>query len=101
MSSRRLAAALLGTLGLCAAGCGAGRPAPPAGQALFAQACSSCHTLAVGYDPRRQGGSLLAFHASRAQLLQLAGEMPVRRRLSPAQLRAVVSYVAATEARAR
>jgi mono/diheme cytochrome c family protein len=88
------------------AGCGGGqnqshtrgdRP----GRELFAEACGACHTLSGHNDPRHQGGDLLGFHATRPQMLQLAGEMPVRHPLSPGQLDAVVTFVTSLEARSR
>jgi mono/diheme cytochrome c family protein len=84
------------------AGCAAGRPHETASAgALFGEACGACHTLSGADDPRRQGGDLLHFHSSRTQLLQLTREMPVRRALTEAQLRAVVGYVMAVERRHR
>jgi mono/diheme cytochrome c family protein len=71
--------------------------AEDSGKTVFAQACASCHTLTGRYDPRRQGGDLLAFDSSRAQMLELAGEMPVRHPLSRRRLNAVVRYVMAVE----
>jgi mono/diheme cytochrome c family protein len=67
------------------------------GGALFHQACGGCHTLTGHNDPRHQGGDLRGFHASRAQLTQLASEMPVRRPLTRAQLGAVVRFVMSVE----
>ena len=85
---------------LCA--CGAGRAVPaPSGQELFGRACGACHSLNGSDDPRLQGGDLLAFHAPAAEMTQLVVEMPVRRPLSPAGLRAVVRYVMAAESRGR
>jgi mono/diheme cytochrome c family protein len=71
---------------------------PTSGQALFTQACGACHTLTGHDDPRHQGGDLRDFHATRVQFLQLAGEMPVRRPLTSAQLQSVVAFVMAVEA---
>ena len=68
------------------------------GRTLFAQACGACHTLTGHNDPRHQGGDLRGFHASHAQLYQLAAEMPLRRPLSRGQLEAVVRFVMAVEA---
>jgi mono/diheme cytochrome c family protein len=83
------------------AGCGNTRDAAqtPSGRVLFSEACGSCHSLSGVEDPRRQGGDLLRFQSSRAQLMELAGEMPVTRPLTETQLRAVVSYVMAVERR--
>jgi hypothetical protein len=52
-------------------------------------------------SPRQQGGDLLGFHSSGAVMIQFAGEMPVRHRLSQVQLRAVADYVVAVERRGR
>jgi mono/diheme cytochrome c family protein len=82
-------------LAVALAGCGAGAPS---GRAVFAQACASCHSLSGRENPHRQGGDLLAFHSTAAQMLQFTREMPVRRALTPRQLAAVVRYVRAAEA---
>ncbi len=92
----------------CAAisACGAGGAHPAgrssaaaaaSGRVLFSQACGACHTLTGHNDPRHQGGDLRDFHASRAQFLQLAAEMPVRRPLSAAQLQTIVRFVRSVE----
>jgi mono/diheme cytochrome c family protein len=97
--------AVAGALGLALviaalAGCGsAARPRATSGRTVFAQECSGCHSLSGHNDPRRQGGDLLAFHSSRVALVQLAGEMPVRRPLSKSALQAVVDYVMTVERR--
>lgn len=92
---RRLVLVLLLGLGAALPGCGgsSGATHGSSGRALFAQACGACHTLTGHNDPRHQGGDLLGFHATRAQFLQFAAEMPVRRPLSEAQLEAVVRFV--------
>jgi mono/diheme cytochrome c family protein len=83
-----------------AGGAGAGGAASGvSGRQVFAHACSSCHSLSGADNPRLQGGDLLRFHASRAQLTQLAAEMPVRHPLDGAQLAAVVRYVTGVEQR--
>jgi mono/diheme cytochrome c family protein len=69
------------------------------GQTLFSQDCGVCHSLSGSQSPRRQGGDLLAVHASRAAMLQFVQEMPVRHPLSSAQLRTIAAYVLAVEAR--
>ncbi|HYZ81094.1 MAG TPA: cytochrome c [Solirubrobacteraceae bacterium] len=71
---------------------------PSSGRELFSQACGACHTLTGHYDSRHQGGDLLGFRATRPQMLQLAGEMPVRHPLSQDQLDAVVRFVMSVEA---
>jgi mono/diheme cytochrome c family protein len=90
----------LGLLVVALAGCGSvAQPRSPSGRALFGQECSSCHSLSGREDARRQGGDLLSFRSSRAALVQLTREMPVRRPLSAGGLRAVVDYVMAVERR--
>jgi mono/diheme cytochrome c family protein len=83
---------------LSACGGGHGHAAAASGRALFEQACGACHTITGHNDPRHQGGDLRNFHAGRAQFLQLAAEMPVRRPLRREQLQAVVRFVTAVEA---
>jgi mono/diheme cytochrome c family protein len=88
------------------AGCGGGQSQSRAhgggsGRELFTQACGACHTLSGHDDPRHQGGDLLRFHSTRPQMLQLAGEMPVRHPLTGSQLSAVVDFVISMEARSR
>jgi hypothetical protein len=58
-----------------------------------------CHSLNGRQSARLQGGDLLELHASREAMLQFVREMPVRRSLSSAQVRAVADYVRAVEAR--
>jgi hypothetical protein len=67
---------------------------------VFAQACQVCHSL-VGYESqRKQGGDLLSYRMSRQSLTQFSREMPVRRPLTAAELRAVVDYALRVEVRA-
>jgi mono/diheme cytochrome c family protein len=87
-------AAIAGSLTGCG---GTSAPAPPSGRVLFARDCASCHSLSGVDDPRLQGGDLLAFHSSRAQLRQLTREMPVRHALDQGALRTLVDYVMAVE----
>jgi mono/diheme cytochrome c family protein len=82
------------------AGCGGARGGS-SGRVLFGEACGACHSLSGIENSRRQGGDLQGFHSSRTQLMQLAAEMPVTRRLTDPQLRAVVAYVMAAERRHR
>jgi mono/diheme cytochrome c family protein len=86
---------------LALAGCGATASPGPSGRAVFARACSACHSLTGHEDPRRQGGDLLGFHFGRVALVQFTREMPVRRRLSESGVQAVVSYVMAVQRRGR
>ena len=84
------------------AGCGAsGAAPPPTGRALFAEDCSACHSLSGVESPRRQGGDLLGVHLSSTITLQFTREMPVRRRLNEAELKAVSDYVIAVQRRGR
>lgn len=96
-------AVLLAAIVLTASGCGSGQhgaPAAPGGHAVFAAHCSVCHSLSGIDNPRLQGGDLLGFHASRAEVIQFVREMPVvGRPLTRAELRAVVDYVMAAERR--
>jgi mono/diheme cytochrome c family protein len=97
MGSRAGVGLLLTVIAAVPAGCGATGAGPVSGRAVFDQECSACHSLRGTENPRLQGGDLLAFHATRVQLTQLAAEMPVRHALSRAQLRAVVGFVMAAE----
>ena len=81
--------------------CGSNGSQRSAGQALFAQDCSVCHSLSGEQSPSRQGGDLLALHVRREAMLQFVAEMPVRHRLGRVQLRTVTDYVLAAELRAR
>jgi mono/diheme cytochrome c family protein len=73
----------------------------PSGKAVFAEHCSVCHSLTGRDDPRLQGGDLLGFHASRAQVVQFVRQMPViHQPLTADELQAVVDYVMAAERRA-
>jgi hypothetical protein len=87
-------------LAVTAAGCGGSGSHPPSNdRTLFSQACGACHTLTGIDSPKHQGGDLLAFHIARPALLQFAREMPVRRRLTSAQLATVVDYILAVQKR--
>ena len=84
------------------AGCGgsngpSGPARGPSGQAVFVRACQSCHSLSGHSSASQQGGDLRRFRSTRAQLVQFTREMPVRRPLTTAELRAVVAYVRAVE----
>ena len=97
-------ATVLAALVLAAAGAGCGSSHPPhastdasAGRALFARSCGGCHSL-TGHDTAsHQGGDLLGVRLPRAVALQYASEMPVRHRLSAAQLSTIVDYIAAVQ----
>lgn len=82
------------------AGCGGSRRRAPAGAAeLFRAQCSSCHTLSGHESARRQGGDLLGYRMTRAQLLQFIREMPTPRPLTPAQQHHLADYVLALQRR--
>jgi mono/diheme cytochrome c family protein len=92
---------LLAAIAAVPAGCGASGVRSVSGRTVFDQECSACHSLRGTENPRRQGGDLLAFHSSRAQLTQLTAEMPARHPLDRSQLRAVVSFVMGAESGTR
>jgi mono/diheme cytochrome c family protein len=103
-----LAAAIAATLAACAGGQSSrstgsaarttAAPAGASGKALFAEHCSMCHSLNGRENPHKQGGDLLGFRASRAQVVQFVREMPVvHGRMTDAELQAVVDYVIAAE----
>jgi mono/diheme cytochrome c family protein len=101
---RCLAACLFGlVLALADAGCGgsAHPPSPRTGAAVFAQSCQVCHTLNGDESTHVQGGDLLGYRMSRADLTSFTQTMPVRHPLSQRELRAVVSYVLRAERAAR
>ena len=79
------------------AACSSASRRPISGEAVFAQACSACHSLIGNDSLRRQGGDLVHYRMSAPQLLQFAREMPARRPLSPRELAAVVAYVHAAQ----
>ncbi len=93
-----LAACLL--TGACGANSTTTSSATTRGTRVFAQNCHSCHSLVGDESEHKQGGDLLGYHMSRAQLLGFTREMPTRR-LSPAQLDAVVNYILAVQSKSR
>jgi mono/diheme cytochrome c family protein len=94
-------AALVTAAVLAIAACGGTAAKAPSGRAVFATACHSCHTLSGPGAPATQGGDLRELRIERPQLLQFVREMPVRRRLSAAELRAVADYLLGVQRRAR
>ena len=81
------------------AGCGGGHRESAqvaAGHKIFAGACAYCHTL-TGHDTPIDGGDLGDHLFSLADLESFARVMPVRPRLSAAQVRQVAAYVRARE----
>jgi mono/diheme cytochrome c family protein len=89
-------------IAVLAAGCGSGGGSQHAsGRELFAENCAVCHSLTGHASPRQQGGDLLGFQMTRAQMLEFVREMPVPHRLSSAQQEAVADYVRSVEAHGR
>jgi mono/diheme cytochrome c family protein len=79
-----------------------GRVGAPNGRVVFAQACEYCHSISGHMKASQQGGDLRNYHVPFAELRQLSAEMPVlHHKLSPAELTAVVDYVAAVERASR
>ncbi len=94
----RLVPVLLSALALAGTGCGSSAaPAPPlSGAEVFARSCAACHSLVGNESHYKQGGDLVGYHLSRAQLTLMTRSMPTRP-LSRAELAAVVSYVLRTQ----
>ena len=91
MSRALVSVVVIGAVGV--AGCGSTRSGPVSGMEVFAGSCAVCHSL-IGKDSlHRQGGDLLDYRISRSSMTQFAREMPVRHRLTPAELATVVTYV--------
>jgi mono/diheme cytochrome c family protein len=102
-------AVLTGALVLALSGCGAsGGPrsgsqtgalgaGPASGHEVFTRACSFCHSLTGHSSPKQQGGDLLGARLRRPVLVQFTAEMPVKHRLTKAELNAVVDYVLAVQ----
>ena len=98
-----MARALVSVVMICAlgvAGCASSYlDRSPSGAVVFAQTCQVCHSLVGSESERKQGGDLLGYRMSRRDLTQFSREMPVRRPLTTAELRAVVDYVLRAERR--
>jgi mono/diheme cytochrome c family protein len=62
------------------------------GARIFVHDCQSCHSLVGNESQHKQGGDLLGYRMTRAQLLGFTRVMPTRP-LTAAQLAAVVDYV--------
>jgi mono/diheme cytochrome c family protein len=90
-------------MALFLAGCGSSGSGPSSasglGHQVFDHQCSFCHSLLGDSLPRQQGGDLLGAHLQRPALYQFTADMPVRHRLSRAELNAVVDYVLAVQRR--
>jgi mono/diheme cytochrome c family protein len=100
MSGARGLALLLLAGAVTACGGSRGPSTEPSGARVFAGECAVCHSLIGNESLHRQGGDLLGYRISRQQLVQFTREMPVRHRLTPAELDAVVGYVFALQQRA-
>ncbi len=68
------------------------------GKAVFAHSCSACHSLIGNESLRKQGGDLLNYKLTEAQLISFTRVMPAR--LTAAQLEAVVRYLMRAQAKA-
>ena len=90
----RTAGAATAALVLCS--CGANTKSP--GKAIFDRACARCHTL-TGHDTKADGGDLAIGSLTAAQIASFARVMPVRPRLTGAELGLVARYVAHAESR--
>ena len=64
----------------------------PLGKHVFQSRCSACHTL-TGHDTSIDGGDLAIGRMSVAGVESFARIMPVRPRLTSAELHAVAAYV--------
>lgn len=81
-------AALLVIATLALAGCGHG----VSGKRVFAKHCAGCHTL-TGHDTTVDGGDLGGLRLNIATVESFVRVMPVRPRLTPAEVHAVSVYV--------
>ena len=88
---------MLVALSATLAGCGGQSSPAPSGAAVFAHNCSGCHSLIGNESLHRQGGDLVRYRFSRADLLEFAREMPLRKPLSARELTAVVDYILLAE----
>jgi mono/diheme cytochrome c family protein len=73
-------------------------PAAAAGEVVFAHSCSACHSLIGNESLRKQGGDLLNYKLTQAQLISFTRVMPAR--LTATQLEAVVRYIMRAQAKA-
>ena len=99
LAMKRVAAGTLAALllAVAAAGCGGGAGASQVaalrrGSTIFADSCSSCHTLA-GRESGASGGDLVEAHLSVAALVSFTEAMPARRPLTHAEVLAVAEFV--------
>ena len=90
----RAAGASTAALVLCS--CGASTASP--GKKIFDRACAHCHTL-TGHDTKADGGDLAIGSLTAAQVASFTRVMPMRRRLTSAEIGLVARYVAHAERR--
>ncbi len=81
------------------AGCGGSAHSSNDGAAIFASACSSCHTLAPNPHPSPVGGTLSGYGFTEAQVASFTRVMPLRKRLTPRQIAAVSRFVVRSQQR--
>lgn len=98
--TRLLAGVSAIALAAAAGGCGGGS-APRSGAEVFAAQCQVCHSLNGNESAHKVGGDLVGYDMTPAQLSSFTREMPTRRHLTAAELRAVVDYVYRAERAAR
>lgn len=91
------AAAIALMLAVALSGCGGTDRRPVNGRVVFTQSCRACHSLDGHPSAGQQGGDLGGVAIGRRAMIQFVREMPVRRRLSAAEINAVSDYVRAVE----
>lgn len=92
------ALAAAASLACAISACGSG--ATVSGRSVFRTDCEVCHSISGHSAPTQQGGDLRRLRLPRAELLQYAAEMPVlHRRLTRAELHAVVAYLESVQRR--
>lgn len=99
--ARREMAAVLAALAVGGCGSSASGERAVSGSVVFARSCAVCHSLVGNESLHTQGGDLLGYRMTREEMTSFTREMPARRPLSKAELRAVVNYVLTAERRAR
>ena len=97
LNDDRTVPAALATVAVLLTGCGGAGSQHVSGSKVFATACSGCHSLVGNESRHRQGGDLLGYRISRAAMTDFVREMPVRHRLTAAELAAVVNFVERAE----
>jgi mono/diheme cytochrome c family protein len=80
---------------------GCGNATRPAGAALFATACGDCHTLTGNESTHPEGGDLLRYDMTVAELVSFTRVMPMPRRLTDSQVQLVSRYVYSRQQAAR